>query len=127
MFRSRGQSDAKTPSVQFPSKLGIHLSTHGRDERLSRSCPARDLNPGPVAWKRDSLPLNHWAYTSENPQWEKVPMHVKSAKAQSPLVEVLRKSGEGFSTGVVLVTWPCSELRGASVTNSPVLFLKFRY
>ncbi|GFY31205.1 hypothetical protein TNCV_751681 [Trichonephila clavipes] len=44
MFRSGGQSDAKTPSVKFPRKLGTHLSTHCRDERLSQPCPARDLN-----------------------------------------------------------------------------------
>ncbi|GFU79295.1 hypothetical protein TNCV_2138181 [Trichonephila clavipes] len=28
--------------------LGAHLWTHRRDERQSRSCPAWDLNPGPV-------------------------------------------------------------------------------
>ncbi|GFY12713.1 hypothetical protein TNCV_2449041 [Trichonephila clavipes] len=58
MFQSSGQSD-ETPSVQFPSKLGTHLSTHRRDKRLSRPQPARDLNPRPVVWKRDTLPPSH--------------------------------------------------------------------
>ncbi|GFY19061.1 transposable element Tcb2 transposase [Trichonephila clavipes] len=44
-----GQSDTNTPLVQFQSKLGTHLSTQWKDERLSRPCPARGLNPGPVA------------------------------------------------------------------------------
>ncbi|GFW17825.1 hypothetical protein TNCV_1134251 [Trichonephila clavipes] len=48
MFQSGGQSDAKTPSVKFESKLGTHLSTHCRDERLSEPCPARDLKLGPM-------------------------------------------------------------------------------
>ncbi|GFW38082.1 hypothetical protein TNCV_835221 [Trichonephila clavipes] len=29
--------------------------------RLSRPTPARGLNPEPEAWKRDTLPLSHWA------------------------------------------------------------------
>ncbi|GFX25453.1 hypothetical protein TNCV_1998541 [Trichonephila clavipes] len=57
--RLGGQSDAKP--LEFPSKLGIHLSTHRRDEKLSRPCPARGLNLGPVLWKSDALPLSHWA------------------------------------------------------------------
>ncbi|GFY13952.1 hypothetical protein TNCV_1296131 [Trichonephila clavipes] len=45
----------RSPSVQFQSKLGTHLSTHRRDEKLSHPCPARDLNRGPVVEKRDTL------------------------------------------------------------------------
>ncbi|GFX00181.1 hypothetical protein TNCV_296701 [Trichonephila clavipes] len=40
MFWLGGESDAKTPSVKFPSKFGAHLSTHRRDERLDQSFPA---------------------------------------------------------------------------------------
>ncbi|GFW28972.1 hypothetical protein TNCV_202951 [Trichonephila clavipes] len=63
MCRCFGQvvSQTRNPSVQSPSKLGTHLSTHCRDEMLSRPCPARDLNPGPVAWECNTLPLNYWA------------------------------------------------------------------
>ncbi|GFW93720.1 hypothetical protein TNCV_4542471 [Trichonephila clavipes] len=45
----------RTPSVKFPRKLGTHLSTHQRDERLNRPSPAWDLNLGPVVGKRDAL------------------------------------------------------------------------
>ncbi|GFX33162.1 hypothetical protein TNCV_3823341 [Trichonephila clavipes] len=27
----------------------------------SRPCLARGIEPGPVVWKRDTLPLDHWA------------------------------------------------------------------
>ncbi|GFU89117.1 hypothetical protein TNCV_2895651 [Trichonephila clavipes] len=43
MFLSGGQSDAKAPSVKFSSKLGTHLSTHRKGERLSRSRPTRAI------------------------------------------------------------------------------------
>ncbi|GFS78066.1 hypothetical protein TNCV_4548571 [Trichonephila clavipes] len=39
----------ETPSFQLPSKLGTHSLAHGTDERLSRSCAARDVNHGPLA------------------------------------------------------------------------------
>ncbi|GFU18872.1 hypothetical protein TNCV_1086031 [Trichonephila clavipes] len=46
----------ETPSIQFPIKLDIHLSSHCiREQSLRRPCPARDL------WKRDTLPLSYWA------------------------------------------------------------------
>ncbi|GFX86425.1 hypothetical protein TNCV_2563141 [Trichonephila clavipes] len=49
MFRSGDQSDAKTPSVKFPSKLDTHFNDPFlRDERLSQPCPARGVNLGPV-------------------------------------------------------------------------------
>ncbi|GFV02568.1 hypothetical protein TNCV_5017361 [Trichonephila clavipes] len=51
MFWSGGQSsESGTPSVKITSKFGTHLSTHCRDERLSRPYPSRDLNLGPVVW-----------------------------------------------------------------------------
>ncbi|GFW33582.1 hypothetical protein TNCV_2211141 [Trichonephila clavipes] len=53
MSSSGGQSDA--PSVKFPSKLGTHLPTHQRGERLSQHCPAWGLNLRPLAWKCDAL------------------------------------------------------------------------
>ncbi|GFX51606.1 uncharacterized protein TNCV_5013101 [Trichonephila clavipes] len=54
----------REPNVfKSPSKLGTHLSTHcSTDERLSRPCPAQKLEPAPVVWKHDTLPLDHWAY-----------------------------------------------------------------
>ncbi|GFW32121.1 hypothetical protein TNCV_2601471 [Trichonephila clavipes] len=30
---------------------------------MSRRFPDGDLNPGPMVWKSDTLPLNHWAST----------------------------------------------------------------
>ncbi|GFU56312.1 hypothetical protein TNCV_582461 [Trichonephila clavipes] len=43
MSQSGGQSGTKFPSVKFPSKLGTHLSTHLRDEKLSPPCPTRGV------------------------------------------------------------------------------------
>ncbi|GFW49062.1 hypothetical protein TNCV_3902591 [Trichonephila clavipes] len=60
----KGPVRREITSVQFPRKLDTHFSTHGRDERLRRSCPARDLNPGPVARKRETIPLSQWALQS---------------------------------------------------------------
>ncbi|GFX91810.1 hypothetical protein TNCV_3530091 [Trichonephila clavipes] len=60
MFRSGRQSNVNPPQCFVPKhKLGNHLLTHRRNERLSRPCLARDLNPGPVARKCDTLPLSH--------------------------------------------------------------------
>ncbi|GFU42009.1 hypothetical protein TNCV_4676961 [Trichonephila clavipes] len=55
MFQSGGQSDMKTPSVKFPSKLGTHFIDPLKDERLSQPCQVRVLNLGPVVWKRNAL------------------------------------------------------------------------
>ncbi|PRD34028.1 UNVERIFIED_CONTAM: hypothetical protein NCL1_15856 [Trichonephila clavipes] len=41
MPRSGGQSEARSPVIKSPRKLGTHLSTHcSRDEWFSRSGPA---------------------------------------------------------------------------------------
>ncbi|GFV83572.1 uncharacterized protein TNCV_5120621 [Trichonephila clavipes] len=65
MFRSGGHSDAKPPSAEFPSKLGTHLSTHLRDERLSLPCPWE------VVKVMDSCPACHEFEPSaaEDPPW----------------------------------------------------------
>ncbi|GFV30898.1 hypothetical protein TNCV_4013321 [Trichonephila clavipes] len=48
MFLYSDQSDTETTSVEFPGKLSTHLSTHQRDERMSRTCRVWDLCPEPV-------------------------------------------------------------------------------
>ncbi|GFT12666.1 hypothetical protein TNCV_5094381 [Trichonephila clavipes] len=58
MFRSCGQSEAKPPVFSSQASL---LLVYRSTERTSRPCPARDLNPGPVAGKQDTLPLRHLA------------------------------------------------------------------
>ncbi|GFV13890.1 hypothetical protein TNCV_523691 [Trichonephila clavipes] len=48
MFRSSGQSDAKSPVFSSQASLvDIYRQTE-TDEWLSRPCPAQDLNSGPV-------------------------------------------------------------------------------
>ncbi|GFV28032.1 hypothetical protein TNCV_187081 [Trichonephila clavipes] len=61
MFRSSGQSDAKAPRFSSQASLVLIYRPAEEMKRLSRPYPFRDLNPGPVAWKRDTLPLCHWA------------------------------------------------------------------
>ncbi|GFU63753.1 hypothetical protein TNCV_3321501 [Trichonephila clavipes] len=49
----------RNPQCLIPKhKLGTHLLTHIRVERLNRPCPTLDLSPGPVVWRRDMLPLS---------------------------------------------------------------------
>ncbi|GFX12877.1 hypothetical protein TNCV_1976151 [Trichonephila clavipes] len=69
MLRSSNQSDVKPPVFSSQAiVILIYRPTEGM-KVLSRPCLARYLNPGPVAWKRDALPLSHWAsqgvYVSE--------------------------------------------------------------
>ncbi|GFU63916.1 hypothetical protein TNCV_3049691 [Trichonephila clavipes] len=52
MFGTSGQSDAKTPVF---SLVFIYRPTEGMKCCLN---PSRGLNPGPVAWKRDTLIYN---------------------------------------------------------------------
>ncbi|GFW64741.1 hypothetical protein TNCV_4450431 [Trichonephila clavipes] len=52
IFRSVGRSDVKPPC-----QASLVLIYRPTDERLNQPCPARDLNPQPVAWKRVALPL----------------------------------------------------------------------
>ncbi|GFX92742.1 hypothetical protein TNCV_4875991 [Trichonephila clavipes] len=54
MFRSSGQSDAKSPVFSFEASLVP------KRVKLSRPWPARESSLGPVARKRDTLPLKHW-------------------------------------------------------------------
>ncbi|GFS90153.1 hypothetical protein TNCV_508141 [Trichonephila clavipes] len=52
MFQSGGQSDAKTPVLNSQACLVL---IYRPTERMSRSCPARDLNLGSLFSKRDAL------------------------------------------------------------------------
>ncbi|GFY11061.1 hypothetical protein TNCV_4470471 [Trichonephila clavipes] len=47
------------PNRSTTTGLLLILSTHRRDKRLNRPCPAWGLNPGPVAWKGDAHHCDH--------------------------------------------------------------------
>ncbi|GFS89884.1 hypothetical protein TNCV_4839711 [Trichonephila clavipes] len=59
MFRSGGQSDAKNLQCSILKQAWYSFIDSLKDERLSRPFPVRGLNPGPVMWKRDTLPLSY--------------------------------------------------------------------
>ncbi|GFU36675.1 hypothetical protein TNCV_3311691 [Trichonephila clavipes] len=72
MCRCFGQ-EAMPPVFSTQASLVLILSTlpspgvkwqvacQLRSACLGTGLPAQDLYPGPVTWKRDILPLNHWA------------------------------------------------------------------
>ncbi|GFW24384.1 hypothetical protein TNCV_606301 [Trichonephila clavipes] len=46
----------------YASLVLIYLPTHGSmNERLSRP-PSPGIEPGPVEWKSDTIPLDQWAF-----------------------------------------------------------------
>ncbi|GFX13070.1 hypothetical protein TNCV_2357261 [Trichonephila clavipes] len=55
MLRSGCQSEMKLVFSSQESSVLIYRSTEG----MSRPCPVWDLNPRPVKWERDVLPLSH--------------------------------------------------------------------
>ncbi|GFU49989.1 hypothetical protein TNCV_2362671 [Trichonephila clavipes] len=61
MSRSGGQSEAKPPQCFSPqaSLVLIYRPTEGMKGRVDIAQPG--IEPGPVVWKRDTLPLDNWA------------------------------------------------------------------
>ncbi|GFW69934.1 putative transposase [Trichonephila clavipes] len=67
-----GQSKARPPMYKSPSKLGTHFSTNYR--RDESTLPSPGIEPGPVLWKHDTLPLDYWS--EANPQvYVETPLH----------------------------------------------------
>ncbi|GFV32464.1 hypothetical protein TNCV_1677501 [Trichonephila clavipes] len=78
MFRSGGQSDTKplvfrSQEQAWCSFIDPLKGVKAESTLLSPSyrglSPSRELNPGPVAWKRETLPRSHWV--SHNEEGEK--------------------------------------------------------
>ncbi|GFW58859.1 hypothetical protein TNCV_4046971 [Trichonephila clavipes] len=65
MSRSGGQSEVRSPVFKSPSKLGTHFSRPTAVGMKGRVDLAQ-LESGPVVWKRDTLPLDHWGLQVQN-------------------------------------------------------------
>ncbi|GFW01442.1 hypothetical protein TNCV_5030921 [Trichonephila clavipes] len=65
MSRSGGQSEARLPVLKSPSSLVLiyHPTAVGMKVESTWSSPG--IEPGPVGWKHDILPLDHRASSEE--------------------------------------------------------------
>ncbi|GFS82922.1 hypothetical protein TNCV_1568101 [Trichonephila clavipes] len=66
MFRFSGQPTVKPPKISSQASLVLTYRPTKGSEQLSRPCPAWGLNNRPVAWKRDTLPLDPLSFSFFN-------------------------------------------------------------
>ncbi|GFY10874.1 hypothetical protein TNCV_1123961 [Trichonephila clavipes] len=64
--RCFGQMVSLTRNSQCSVSKQVYQPTEGMCERLCQPCPSHYLNPGPMVWNRDALPLSHWAIKLTN-------------------------------------------------------------